>query len=282
MEVFSSLFNGRNHPKYQAIDMLDSMDRAMYPPDLKAFMERTDSVSSRSKSLGEGMDARLEEKNKASKAWHKGAPLAADWVRVFRNLDVLEKLRAHFFEVIGVPDSMSSHDTQRYNLEPEVDVWRTRLRSEKYLCDPFREDVPHTTISGKQLTENLLDFERVARTNKTLVFEEVYVSGKPRSGVKQTCVYETEKERCREEDISRQTKVTIVEKIKDLLSKYVVEDVKLFYSDKLSVVERKVHSINKDDLLELYHEVHNEAVKQENIECAVQMDMLTNAAQTQE
>ncbi|KAI8490489.1 hypothetical protein Bbelb_317570 [Branchiostoma belcheri] len=185
MEVFSSLFNGRNHPKYQAIDMMDNMDRAMYPPDLKAFMERTESVSSRSKSLGEGMDARLEEKNKASKAWHKGAPLAADWVRVFRNLDVLEKLRAHFFEVIGVPDSMSSH---RYILEPEGDVWRTRLRSEKYLCDPFREDVPHTSIS---------------------------------------------EERCREEDISIQTKVTIVEKIKDLLSKFVVEDVKLFYSDKL-------------------------------------------------
>ncbi|CAH1233201.1 Hypp644 [Branchiostoma lanceolatum] len=38
-----------------------------------------ESVSSGSRSVGEGMDAKLEEKNKASKAWHKGAPLAADW-----------------------------------------------------------------------------------------------------------------------------------------------------------------------------------------------------------
>ncbi|CAH1277403.1 Hypp9607 [Branchiostoma lanceolatum] len=63
----------------------------MYPPDLKAFMERTEAVTSGSRSPGEGMDAKLEEKNKASKVWHKGAPLAAAWVRVFRNLDVLEK-----------------------------------------------------------------------------------------------------------------------------------------------------------------------------------------------
>ncbi|CAH1242588.1 Hypp6862 [Branchiostoma lanceolatum] len=64
----------------------------MYSPDLKAFMERTEAVTSGSRSPGEGMDAKLEEKNKASKVWHKGAPLAAAWVRVFRNLDVLEKV----------------------------------------------------------------------------------------------------------------------------------------------------------------------------------------------
>ncbi|XP_078586269.1 uncharacterized protein LOC144868168 isoform X4 [Branchiostoma floridae x Branchiostoma japonicum] len=171
MELFSPLFNGRNHPKYQAIDMLESMDRAMYPSDLRAFMEKTDSVSSVGKSVGEGMDAKLEEKNKASKAWHKGAPLAEDWIRVFRNLDELEEVRAHFFEVIGVADSTSSQ-SHRYNLEPEVDAWRTRPRAEKYLAAPYeeKEDVPHTSISGKQLTKELMQFEDIARTNKTKLF----------------------------------------------------------------------------------------------------------------
>ncbi|CAH1242457.1 Hypp6726 [Branchiostoma lanceolatum] len=92
MEVFSPLFSGRNHPKYQAIDLLESMDRAAYPNDLRIFMEKTESVSSGGQSVGEGMDAKLEEKNKAYKAWHKGAPLAADWIRVFRNLDVLQEV----------------------------------------------------------------------------------------------------------------------------------------------------------------------------------------------
>ncbi|KAI8481586.1 hypothetical protein Bbelb_406860 [Branchiostoma belcheri] len=158
IEVFSPLFSGRNHPKYQLIDMLDSMDRSMYPADLKTFMEKSESVTSGNKSLGEGMDAKLEEKNKASKAWHKGAPLAADWVRVFRNLDVLEKLRAHFFEVIGVADSTATSSYNRYSLEPEVDVWRARLRSSQYLSEPFNEDAAHTSIterSGKK--EDLID-----------------------------------------------------------------------------------------------------------------------------
>ncbi|XP_078586268.1 uncharacterized protein LOC144868168 isoform X3 [Branchiostoma floridae x Branchiostoma japonicum] len=174
MELFSPLFNGRNHPKYQAIDMLESMDRAMYPSDLRAFMEKTDSVSSVGKSVGEGMDAKLEEKNKASKAWHKGAPLAEDWIRVFRNLDELEEVRAHFFEVIGVADSTSSQ-SHRYNLEPEVDAWRTRPRAEKYLAAPYeeKEDVPHTSISGKQLTKELMQFEDIARTNKTKIVATV-------------------------------------------------------------------------------------------------------------
>ncbi|KAI8493919.1 hypothetical protein Bbelb_282660 [Branchiostoma belcheri] len=56
---------------------------------------KTESVTGGNKSLGEGMDAKLEEKTKASKAWNKG----------FYN---------------------------RYSLETEVDVWRTRLRAEKY------------------------------------------------------------------------------------------------------------------------------------------------------
>ncbi|KAI8487189.1 hypothetical protein Bbelb_349870 [Branchiostoma belcheri] len=44
IEVFSPLFSGRNHPKYQLIDMLDSMDRCLYPADLKTFIEKTESV----------------------------------------------------------------------------------------------------------------------------------------------------------------------------------------------------------------------------------------------
>ncbi|XP_066299860.1 uncharacterized protein [Branchiostoma lanceolatum] len=74
VEVFSPLFSGRNHPKYQMIDMLDSMDRAMCPEDLRVFMEKTESVTHGNRSIGEGMDAKLEEKNKASKVWHRGAP----------------------------------------------------------------------------------------------------------------------------------------------------------------------------------------------------------------
>ncbi|XP_078607650.1 uncharacterized protein LOC144879762 isoform X1 [Branchiostoma floridae x Branchiostoma japonicum] len=237
-ELFSPLFSGRNHPKYQLIDMLDSMDRAMYPEDLKVFMEQTESVSSTDSSHGEGMDAKLEEKNKASKAWHKGAPVAADWVRVFRNLDVLQKLRARFFQVIGVEDG-GSQRSSRYNLEPEVDVWRTRLRADNYLADPFDKDATHKSITGKALTTDLISFETTSRKNKMNVFNAVVLQGKQRSDVEQKIVRVTEDEKCWAEDITRQTKDTIVKKMKELLSEFVVDDVQSYYMEKVSMFDEK-------------------------------------------
>ncbi|XP_078619351.1 uncharacterized protein LOC144886560 [Branchiostoma floridae x Branchiostoma japonicum] len=271
IEVFSPLFSGRNHPKYQLIDMFDGMDRAMYPPDLKSFMEKTESVTGGNRSLGEGMDAKLEEKNKASKAWHKGAPVASDWVRVFRNLDKLEKLRDRFFDIIGVADG-SSQAYNRYSQEPEVDAWRTRLRAEKYLHDPFNKKAEHVSMSGKPLTTNLLDFDRIARRNKERVFEEVLLLGKPRADVKQDIVHVTEEDRCRAEDISRQYKPVIIQRIKEMLSRFVVEDVKSYYEETLS------KTVRKEDLLLLYHEVDNELTEQENVKSAVEQDVLASAA----
>ncbi|XP_035690584.1 uncharacterized protein LOC118425675 [Branchiostoma floridae] len=280
VELFSPLFSGRNHPKYQLIDMYDSMERATYPEDLKVFMERTESVTNVNNSLGEGMDAKLEEKNKASKAWHKGAPLAEDWVRVFRNLDVLQKLRARFFEVIGVPESASSEGCNRYNQEPEVDVWRARLRAEEYLSNPYDDQSPHTSITGIPLTEDLIKFEKKARENKMLVFNEVVLKGKPRSDVRQTIVHVTEDEKCKAEDITKQPKKIIIERTKKLLEEFVVEDVQSYYLQKLSLLEPKITNTNKNDFLGLYYEVDKEASEQEKIRCAVQLDVMgdTNLA----
>lgn len=38
------------------------------------------------------MDAQLEEVNKQSKLWHRGATIAVDWLHIFRNLDKLSKV----------------------------------------------------------------------------------------------------------------------------------------------------------------------------------------------
>ncbi|CAH1240834.1 KLF18 [Branchiostoma lanceolatum] len=40
----------------------------------------------------------------------------------------------------------------RYNQEPKFDVWGTRLRAKKYLCDLFNEAAAHVSIKGKPLT----------------------------------------------------------------------------------------------------------------------------------
>lgn len=70
-----------------------SLDRACYPEALFKFVEDTESIStSGNKSKGEDMDACLEEVNKDSKVLHHGSMVALDWLRIFRNLENLNKV----------------------------------------------------------------------------------------------------------------------------------------------------------------------------------------------
>lgn len=62
---------------------------------------------------------------------------------------------------------------------------------------------------------------------------------------------------------------------------FVVEDVKMYYVERLSVMEKRIGSTKKEDLLELYFEVQNEAIDQNNIQCALQLDVLSDAGQTE-
>ena len=68
-------------------------DRTLYPPDLKNFIEKHEAVTtSGNSSKGEGLDAQLEEVNKASKCWENGAMTAREWLTIFRNHDELAKV----------------------------------------------------------------------------------------------------------------------------------------------------------------------------------------------
>lgn len=68
-------------------------DRALYPPDLKDFIQKYEAVStSGNNSKGEGLDAQLEEVNKSSKCWENGAMTAREWLTIFRNHDELVKV----------------------------------------------------------------------------------------------------------------------------------------------------------------------------------------------
>ena len=53
------------------------------PQDLQKYLETTESVSSTGHPYkGEGMDAQLEEVNKASKVWEHGATTAKEWLTI--------------------------------------------------------------------------------------------------------------------------------------------------------------------------------------------------------
>jgi len=68
-------------------------ERTLYPADLKNFIEKYEAVTtSGNSSKGEGLDAQLEEVNKASKCWENGAMTAREWLTIFRNHDELAKV----------------------------------------------------------------------------------------------------------------------------------------------------------------------------------------------
>ena len=89
------LFFARNHPKYRWIITLDRYMEVFMPKELKVIADESKSLS-RTGNAGyyQGGDACLEEINKQGKKWvpGNGVPREMDWLKIFRNLDKLEKV----------------------------------------------------------------------------------------------------------------------------------------------------------------------------------------------
>ena len=85
----------RNHPIYQKIIYESERDRILMPDHLSQLLSVYVS-GSRTGTSGkyQGGDALLEELNKESKSWLKmaGIPKEEKWLRVFRNIDNLNKV----------------------------------------------------------------------------------------------------------------------------------------------------------------------------------------------
>ena len=87
------IFHGRNHPKYQQIELHEAVRNNSQPPEVKAFMDRIQSISDKGPSRGEDFDFKAEVVNQQSKAWiSHGVPTENNWLRIFRNLKGLEKV----------------------------------------------------------------------------------------------------------------------------------------------------------------------------------------------
>ena len=95
----SHLIFGSNHPIYRHILFRDAMDDILMPPDLKCLKYKYISASRTGNAEKMQGDVMLEEINKESKQWLKmaGIPSEQQWLRVFRNLDKLNKASFPFY-----------------------------------------------------------------------------------------------------------------------------------------------------------------------------------------
>ncbi|XP_041453561.1 uncharacterized protein LOC121406620 [Lytechinus variegatus] len=93
---FANIFHGRNHPKYQVIEITELCNFLAAPMEVKKFLGDFQAIStSGDQTRCEDMDFVLENINKKRKSWiPKGVPKREDWKRIFRNLGKLDKLRS--------------------------------------------------------------------------------------------------------------------------------------------------------------------------------------------
>ena len=89
------LFFGRNHPKYQVIEVNDCLQDLLMPDKVRELNDSYSSIStSGNQSLGEGFDFILEEKNRELKSWiPKGMPTDSIWQTVCRNNAKLNEVK---------------------------------------------------------------------------------------------------------------------------------------------------------------------------------------------
>ena len=91
--MHAPIIHGRNHPKYAVIELMEAARCTAQPDDLKNFMDGIQSFSNKGPSRGEDLDFKTELVNQQSKSWvSHGVPTQDVWLRIFRNLESLDKV----------------------------------------------------------------------------------------------------------------------------------------------------------------------------------------------
>lgn len=147
------LFSARSHPKYQAIEVFDTLQDILMPIEVSELNDKYSSFTTTgNKSLGEDADFVLEEKNRQLKSWiPKGIPSDLIWQSVCRNNEVLEKVKGNCLNLFRVQNSQGK--TKPVNLEEAIMEFRTAFRKDRYL----QKYGVHTSLSGLILDGDLVN-----------------------------------------------------------------------------------------------------------------------------
>ncbi|CAG2258090.1 unnamed protein product [Mytilus edulis] len=138
MYMANESFHGRQHHKYQIIELNDAIQYKIMLEDVRQL-----SV--------------IEEKNKQLKSWiQKGVPTDEIWQTVCRNNTLLENMKDRSLSVLVLSSSKSG--THSLGIDDAVLAFRVHVRKTNYLGTP----TDHTSISGMALYEGLIGFTQTA------------------------------------------------------------------------------------------------------------------------
>ncbi len=162
--VTKELFHGRNHPRYQELELWDTFRDLVMPKKLLEFSNKYMSISkSGNRSTGQGFDFLLEEDNREIKKWIKRVlPTDKVWTTAVRNKTKLEHMKERLVDKLGVK-TLSHESRSTFDLTEAIAEWRLHLRKTGYLST---NEVLHKSISGEMLDPGLQMFTQEAQRKR--------------------------------------------------------------------------------------------------------------------
>jgi hypothetical protein len=152
------LFHGRRHPKYQAIELYDTIQGIVMPKDVQCLNNSYVSITtSGNTSTGQGFDFILEEKNRQLKSWiPKGVPSDEIWQVVCRNNEALESVKENAMSLFDI--KTDSGTPRSSDLDLAIQAFRSILRKTNYIS----KTKDHVSVTGCALDEELVRYVKKA------------------------------------------------------------------------------------------------------------------------
>ena len=122
---FKELIHARNHPKYQEIEIYDSLYHEQAPSAVKEFVDGHVGVSrSGNHSLGQDIDFIMEEENrKCKQLLPPGLPSEKKWETICRNVFDLHELRDRYHSMVGKEKSTPGNSIQIKSLTNSANIY---------------------------------------------------------------------------------------------------------------------------------------------------------------
>ena len=103
------------------------------------------------------------------------------------------------------------------------------------------------SLDGKPLDKGLVDLTKVASVNREMVFEEVFINGKPRADLPLTTLYVTQEEREAASQLTNIKKADLVKMAENLVVKLTDDSSLEFFKEKLALVQKRLSSTKKEN-----------------------------------
>ena len=248
--VFTPLFYGRPHAKYQELLLRDACLRTMMPPEVLEHTQNTESFSKSGNVLaGQGADFLQEEANRDVKSLLPSGHISSDtWRRVSNAANDLQELKQDMLDVSNV----QTNETQRryLKLDNEVKMVRIMMRKSSMLS-PWETKTPQS-VAGKKLDTEIHTINDHTQNNYSIYKQTVSkTKAFPRQKLPLFCL--TQEERQKLMSIENKTKAEIVTSLQSLIDDMPDRQAAQYFAGSLEgLTARK--TTKQDAFLALYYE----------------------------